>query len=78
MHRYDIDQIEDEVFMTPISDGDYVRYEDAMAAIAAEREACAKVCDIGKLEAWKVLVGEDGIELCNSLAAAIRARSNTP
>jgi hypothetical protein len=43
--------------------------------VAAEREACAKVCDVpAEVDDWEVRGGSDGRELCNALAAAIRAR----
>ena len=43
--------------------------------LAAEREACAKVCDVpAEVDDWEVRGGSDGRELCNALAAAIRAR----
>jgi hypothetical protein len=40
MQRYDFDWITTNI--EPDSEGDYVRYDDAIAAIAAEREACAE------------------------------------
>jgi hypothetical protein len=44
-------------------------------AIADEREACAKVCDIPfELDDWEIRCGADGRDLCNDLAAKIRAR----
>jgi hypothetical protein len=43
--------------------------------VAAEREACAKVCDVPvEVDDWEVMGGSDGRELCNALAADIRAR----
>lgn len=53
--------------------GDWVRYEDAMAAIAAEREQCARLCE-HEARLWE----RDGrgpateARLC---AARIRARN---
>ena len=45
-------------------------------AVEKEREACAKVCDIKPgTEPWEVHGGEQGVELCGSLAEAIRARA---
>lgn len=47
------------------------------AAAKAEREECAKMCDISpELEDRDILGGEEGVELCRSLAASIRMRSN--
>jgi len=44
MQRYDL--VGDyDLSIAPISDGDYVLYIDALAAIVAEREACAKIAD---------------------------------
>jgi hypothetical protein len=46
-------------------------------AVAAEREACAKVCDVKEgTEPIDILGGEEGIDLCLALGAAIRSRSN--
>ena len=47
-------------------------------AIAEEREACAKLVEVpAEWEDWEVNCGEQGREMCNNLAAAIRARGNT-
>lgn len=47
----------------------------AFLVAAAEREACAKVCDVPvEVDDWEVMGGSDGRELCNALAADIRAR----
>jgi hypothetical protein len=44
-------------------------------AIAEEREACAKLVEVpAEWEDWEVDCGEQGREMCNNLAAAIRAR----
>ena len=53
-----------------IKDNEMVaRYHFASLVAAAEREACAKVCE----ELWYV----DGTTTAKKFAAAIRARSNT-
>ncbi len=39
-------------------------------AVAAEREACAKIAEAEK-DFWKI---DDGMEHCDEIAAAIRAR----
>jgi hypothetical protein len=60
-------------------DGDEPLYDQTAlnAAVAAEREACAKVCDVKEgTEPIDILGGEEGIDLCLALGAAIRARSN--
>ena len=47
---------------------------------AAEREACAKVCEKALVSIWEYSpedVKQTGTNVCNNLAAAIRARSNT-
>jgi hypothetical protein len=52
---------------------------ERFAALVAEkeREACAKVCDVPcDVDDWEVRGGSDGRELCNDLAAKIRARGN--
>lgn len=52
--------------MEPFPEGEWVRYEDAQAAVAAERERCAALCDgvaadvtdaakMGALECWRRL-----------------------
>ena len=41
------------------SDGEWVRYEDAMNAIAAERERCAKVCEAQEYEYWRASEDQD-------------------
>ena len=47
------------------------------AGATAEREACAKVCDISDLIFdWEIPGGAEGRQLCNDIAAAIRARGN--
>jgi hypothetical protein len=44
---------------------------------AAEREACAKVCEIpAGLDDWEIQCGAEGRQLCNDLASVIRARGN--
>lgn len=51
------------------------------AAKAEEREACAKVVepdeDHRRDASWGYLGGKEGVELLDSVAAAIRARGNT-
>ena len=51
------------------------------AAIAEEREACAKVVEPTEEHrrdaSWGYLGGTEGVELLDGMAAAIRARSNT-
>ena len=55
------------------SDGLLARIEKAInIAVAAEREACAKVCEERADNAWSI--GE--AKFAGSIAAAIRARSN--
>jgi hypothetical protein len=47
------------------------------AAVRAEREACAKVCDEAKANIWEFHpyeVREAANSVCTNLAAAIRAR----
>ncbi len=46
-----------------------------MAAVAAEREECAKVCD-GEFHSW-IDKFSDGAVSVKTCAAAIRARGNT-
>jgi len=52
------------------SNGDYVRYEDALAAIAAEREACAKIADEQADTVNSRWIAEE-------IATSIRARGET-
>lgn len=48
----------------------------AQKAVEAEREACAKICDISPdLEDKDILGGEEGAQLCRALAKSIRMRS---
>ncbi len=43
--------------------------------VEQEREACARVCDISDLIFdWEIPGGAEGRQLCNDIAAAIRAR----
>ena len=45
-------------------------------AVAAEREACAKICEVSDSAAdWEIQGGQEGRMLCNDLAKAIRDRS---
>ena len=47
---------------------------------ADEREACAKVCEKAIASIWEYSpedVKQTGTNVCNNLAAAIRARGNT-
>ena len=55
-----------------------LRWDELIAkAVEAEREACAKVCDLPDgLDDWEIFGGADGRAICNDLAAAIRARRN--
>jgi len=56
----------------------WTEYENSIAA--AEREACAKVCEKAIASIWEYSpedVKHTGTNVCNNLAAAIRARSNT-
>jgi hypothetical protein len=50
----------------------------ARAAVAAEREACARLVDPTdehrRDSSWGYLGGEQGVELLDAIAAAIRAR----
>ena len=46
------------------------------AAVKAEREACAKLCD-DKHDTWRFGDGEDSTSGPKDCAAAIRARGNT-
>ena len=73
-----------ERFAALVADAEAKRiYDEGMVTvghmreqIAAEREACAKVCEVpDKYEDWEILGGADGRELMNGLAAAIRSRS---
>jgi hypothetical protein len=43
MKRYRL--LDQPAEMDEYEQGDYVRYEDAVAAISAERERCAQVCE---------------------------------
>ena len=44
-------------------------------AQAAEREACANVCEVSpEFEDWEIQCGAEGRQLLNDMAAAIRAR----
>lgn len=46
------------------------------AGAAAEREACAKICEVSDSAAdWEIQGGQEGRMLCNDLAKAIRDRS---
>lgn len=48
--------------------------------IRGEREACAKVCEKAIASIWEYSpedVKQTGTNVCNNLATAIRARSNT-
>ncbi len=51
-----------------------------LEAVEAEREACAKIVEPSEEHrrdaSWGYLGGEEGVEMLDSLAAAIRARSN--
>lgn len=54
-----------------------VTLEYMQREIAAEREACAKLVEVpAEWEDWEVDCGEQGREMCNNLAAAIRSRSS--
>lgn len=45
--------------------------------IDAEREACAKIVDVGPdVEAWEIHGGQETIDVLRDLAAKIRMRSN--
>lgn len=49
-------------------------------AISAEREACAKVCESAIASIWEFSpedVKQTGTNVCNNLAAAIRARGQS-
>jgi hypothetical protein len=50
-------------------------------AIKLEREACAKVCEPSEEHrrdaSWGYIGGEEGVELLDAKAAAIRERGNT-
>ena len=50
-------------------------------AVAAEREACAKLVEPTEEHrrdaSWGYIGGDEGVELLDNLAAAIRARGNT-
>ena len=55
--------------------GDWAIENFAALIRADEREACAKLCDVPvDVDDWEVRGGSDGRELCNDLAAKIRAR----
>jgi hypothetical protein len=52
----------------------------AALVAAAEREECAKVCEKAIASIWEFSpedVKQTGTNVCNNLAAAIRARGNT-
>lgn len=65
--RFDLDM---DGSMEPAEHGPWVRYEDLVQAIAAEREACAKVCESEFANVAERLYGQD-------CARVIRARSQS-
>lgn len=51
--------------------------EFARKLAAMEREACAKIVDVGSdVEAWEIHGGNETIDVLRDLAAKIRMRSN--
>ena len=63
----------------PFVDGTpaYWAWEGWCAGVKAEREACAKVCEKAIASIWEYSpedVKHTGTNVCNNLAAAIRAR----
>jgi hypothetical protein len=63
----------------PVNHPDWADAARRFAALvaAAEREACAKVCDVTKARIWEFhpyAVREAAHSVCANLAAAIRAR----
>lgn len=50
MERYDLVGDYDG-YIDKVSDGDYVKYVDAIAEIRAEREACKQACETQKVDA---------------------------
>lgn len=59
------------------TNGALLRFASLVAA--AEREACAKLCEKAIASIWEYSpedVKQTGTNVCNNLAAAIRARGN--
>lgn len=53
---------------------EFAKLVDAKAT-AKEREACAKLVEVSdELEDWEIICGNDGRELLNAMANAIRER----
>ncbi len=72
LQRYTATTNHGEPWIEPDPDGDLVMYEDARAAVAAEREACAALCE-RRVTYWhRDDVRREEDELC---AIAIRARA---
>ena len=68
--RFDLDM---DGSMEPAEHGRWIRHEDLVRVIAAEREACAKVCEQSAQNYYPAIPEASGA--CTHLAAAIRARS---
>jgi hypothetical protein len=71
MQRYDMGVSHGEVWAEPSAEGYWVSADEAeasiAAAVAAERERCAKVCErVGAYNAWQ--------EMAEDCARAIRAQ----
>jgi hypothetical protein len=67
------------LYINDLTEEPYARIVERFAALvaAAEREACAKVCDVTKARIWEFhpyAVREAAHSVCANLAAAIRAR----
>lgn len=74
MTRAEIDILWQRAMQQAVKDGEmFTRYRFATLVAAAEREACAKVCEAVDLHNGDHLKNSDPRVTC---AAAIRARSN--
>jgi len=78
MTQDEIDTMWQKAMQESIKEGEmYTRYHFAKLVAAAEREACAKVCDEAKANIWEFHpyeVREAANSVCVNLAATIRAR----
>jgi hypothetical protein len=83
---YSVNEYKLKRFATLVADAEAKRiYEEGMVTVGhmreqilAEREACAKVCEKAIASIWEYSpedVKQTGTNVCNNLAAAIRARS---
>jgi len=81
MTRAVVDRLWHKAMQIAVRNGDdFTRYEFAALVVAAEREACAKVCET--LDGWtpevlaiEVALGERRAYAIMDFAAAIRART---